>query len=272
VTIAQRLIGALLAAGCLLAAGLPAQAAPLEEVKRRGELRVAADPSAGQPYFAQSGEAFSGFEADLARALAAQLGVKAVFVATPWNKLLDEVRQDHVDVAINALEIQACPDVRFSQPYYVASQGLLVKKADTRIYGVKDLSGRPVGTTKGSVAAAVLDNLPKPAKVKAYPDTASPFKALATGQVEAVLLESAMVRWQAKQQPAMFRLAGLPMLPRPYGAAVHDTDASLLEGLNGALAKLRATGALRKLLTGYGLWDSVQEAPKAAPRAVTPKR
>jgi ABC-type amino acid transport substrate-binding protein len=96
--------------------------------------------------------------------------------------------------------------------------------------------------------------------------------ALATGQVEAVLLESAMVRWQAKQQPAMFRLAGLPMLPRPYGAAVRDTDATLLTGLNGALAQLRATGALRKLLTGYGLWDSVQEAPKAAPRALPPKR
>jgi polar amino acid transport system substrate-binding protein len=261
-----------LAAGWLLAAGLPAQAAPLEEVQRRGELRVAADPSAGQPYFAQSGEAFTGFEAELARALAAQLGVKAVFVATPWAKLLDAVREGRVDVAINALEIEACPDVRFSQPYYVASQGLLVKKADTRIYGVKDLSGRAVGTTQGSVAAAVLQNLPKPAKVKAYPDTASPFKALATGQVEAVLLESAMVRWQAKQQPAMFRLAGLPMLPRPYGAAVRDADATLLDGLNGATAKLRATGALRKLLTGYGLWDSVQEAPKPAPRPNTPKR
>ena len=206
---------AIAAAGLVLATAWPATAANLEEVKRRGELRVALDPAAGQPYVAKVGENYVGFEAELARTLATQLGVNVVFVPTNWPKLQDAERADQPDVALNALEITAQPGVRFTRPYYTASQAILVRKADTAIYGLKDLPGRTVATTAGSVAAAVLANMPKPPKVKAFPDTAAPFNTLAAGQAEAVLLESAMVRWQAKQKPAQFRVTGLPILPRP---------------------------------------------------------
>jgi ABC-type amino acid transport substrate-binding protein len=267
-------------AGLVLAGALPAQAASLDDVKHRGELRVAADPSSGAPYYIPAGEGFTGFEAELACALGKRLGVKVTFVTTPWPRMLDEVRADHVDVAMNAIEIGPKPGVRFTRPYYTASQALLVGKADTRIYGVKDLSGHKVGTTAGSVAANVLAHLPKPAIVKPYSNTEAPFKALAAGQVEAVLLESAMVRWHAKQQPAKFRLAGLPILPRPYGIAVREADLTLLEALNAALVDMRAKGELKQVLTTYGLWDSVQEpatvkpspAPSAAPSAAPQHR
>jgi ABC-type amino acid transport substrate-binding protein len=271
----------LAAAGLALAATLPAHAASLEEVKRRGELRVAVDPAAGQPYVTKVGEGYAGFEAELARSLATQLGVNVVFVPTAWPKLLDAVREDQADVALNALEITAQPGVRFTRPYYTASQSILVKKADTAIYGLKDLPGRTVATTAGSVAAAVLANMPKPPKVKAFPDTAAPFNALAAGQAEAVLLESAMVRWQAKQKPAQFRVTGLPLLPRPYGAATRAEDATLVEALNGALGTLRGKGELKALLTRYGLWDTLQDdpakpaapvKPAASARPAAPKR
>lgn len=257
-------------AGLVLAGAQPVCAASLDEVKHRGELRVAADPSSGAPYYMAAGEGFTGFEAELACAIGKRLGVKVTFVTTPWPRMLDELRSDHVDAVMNAVEIVPKAGVRFTRPYYTASQALLVAKGDTRIYGVKDLPGHKVGTTAGSVAANLLAHLPKPATVKPYNDTAAPFKALAAGQVEAVLLESAMVRWQAKQQPGKFRLAGLPMLPRPYGVAVRETDTTLLEAINQALTDMQAKGELKQVLTGYGLWDSVQQSgakPAAAPSA-----
>lgn len=272
---------AIAAAGLVLATAWPATAANLEEVKRRGELRVALDPAAGQPYVAKVGENYVGFEAELARTLATQLGVNVVFVPTNWPKLLDAVRADQADVALNALEITAQPGVRFTRPYYTASQAILVRKADTAIYGLKDLPGRTVATTAGSVAAAVLANMPKPPKVKSFPDTAAPFNTLAAGQAEAVLLESAMVRWQAKQKPTQFRVTGLPILPRPYGAATRAEDVTLVEALNGALVTLRGKGELKALLNRYGLWDTLQDdpakpaapvKPAASARPAAPKR
>lgn len=254
-------------AGLVLAGAPPVCAASLDEVKHRGELRVAADPSSGAPYYMPAGAGFTGFEAELACAIGKRLGVKVTFVTTPWPRMLDELRADHVDAVMNAIEIVPKPGVRFTRPYYTASQALLVAKGDTRIYGVKDLPGHKVGTTAGSVAANVLAHLPKPAIVKPYSDTAAPFRALAAGQVEAVLLESAMVRWQAKQQPGKFRLTGLPMLPRPYGVAVRETDTTLLDAINQALIEMRAKGELKQVLTAYGLWDSVQQPATAAPGA-----
>lgn len=259
-------------AGLVLAGALPAHAASLDEVKRRGELRVAADPTAGAPYYVKAAEGYTGFEAELACAIAKRLGVKITFVTAPWSRLIDTLRDGQADLVLNAHEIGAKPGVSFTKPYYVASQALVVPQKETRIYGVKDLAGRKVGTTAGSVAATVLAHLPKPAVVKPYADTEGPFKALGAGQVDAVLLESAMVRWHAKQSGAKLRVVGLPMLPRPYGGAVKTEDVTLLTAVDGAIAAMRRDGELKRTLDQYGLWDGVQSgtpapAPSASPAA-----
>ena len=73
----------------LTLAGLPAWAAPsplpvvvdLPAIVQRGELRIGADPSAGEPYFWTAGSKPMGFEADLGMAIAKKLGIPRERVA-----------------------------------------------------------------------------------------------------------------------------------------------------------------------------------------------
>jgi ABC-type amino acid transport substrate-binding protein len=251
--------------GLSLLAAAPAWAAPpspgvgdLDAVKARGELRIGADPTAGEPYYWLAAGKPKGFEAELGEAIAKKLGVKATFVTTGYRDLLPALGAGRIDVALNALEVRQDAEVTFTMPYYVSSQAILVRVDQTRIYGLSDLAGKKVATTDGSVASAILTKLKPPATTRLFADTSGPFKDLAAGRSEAVLLESAMVRRRQQAEPKKFKLAGLPLLPRPYAAAVRKKNPQLLASVNKAIGDLLNAGEIKKILTGYNLWDSLQ--------------
>jgi ABC-type amino acid transport substrate-binding protein len=235
----------------------------LPAIKVRGDIRIGADPSAGEPYFWFAAAKASGFEAELGEAIAQKLGVKATFVQTPWRDLMAAVKAGRIDVAINALELRQDNDIMFSVPYYMASQAILVRTTEQRVYGLTDLAGRRVATTDGSVAAAILGKLRPAAVTRMFADTEAPFQDLAAGKSDAVLLESAMVRRHAMAEPKKFRLAGLPLLPRPYGAAMRKSGPLLVAGINAAIKDLQNSKEMARILRGYNLWDSIQAGAPA---------
>lgn len=258
-------LGVALAAPALAAPSPPAPA-DLPVLKAHGELRIGADPTAGEPYYWLAGNMPSGFEADLGRAVARKLGVKATFVTTSWRDLVPAVKAGKIDVALNALEVRNDPELRFSKPYYTASQAILVRSTETKIYALKDLAGRRVATTDGSVAAAVMGDLKPAVQLRLFADTQAPFKDLLEGKADAVVLESAMVRRKLATDPKHLKLAGLPFVPRPYGAAMRKNAPLLGAAFDKALAELRASGELTKILTTYNLMDSLQGAGASAPK------
>ncbi|MDB5095843.1 MAG: Amino acid transporter binding protein and permease protein [Cyanobacteria bacterium RYN_339] len=265
----------MLAAGPALAAAPSPPVGDFDAVKARGELRIGADPTAGEPYYWLAAGKPKGFEAELGEAIAKKLGVKAVFVTTSWRDLLPALAGGRIDVALNALEVRPDGEAAFTTPYYVSSQAILVRSDQQRIYGLSDLAGKKVATTDGSVASAILGKLKPPAATRLFADTQAPFKDLAAGHSDAVLLESAMVRRRQQADPKKFRLAGLPLLPRPYAAAVRKRNPQLLASVNKAIGDLLNAGEIKKILTGYNLWDSLQSggvAPAAPAATPTPSR
>src|SRR4051812_27724224 len=76
-----------------------------ERVATSGVLRVAIDPSY-PPFEAASGDEVAGFDADLARLVAARLGVSVAFVRTPFDNLYDVLRTRGADATISALTVR----------------------------------------------------------------------------------------------------------------------------------------------------------------------
>lgn len=84
---------------------LPAAARPdaLEGIRQRGELVWGGDQEGGGPFVfphEDDPSRVTGFEVELADALAAHLGVKARFFQGPWDKMPELLRTGKVDVAI----------------------------------------------------------------------------------------------------------------------------------------------------------------------------
>ncbi|MEB3329948.1 MAG: ABC transporter substrate-binding protein [Candidatus Sericytochromatia bacterium] len=272
-------VAALLGGFWLLAAvlkatpsGSPAPAAPrdLPAIKADGTLRVALDPTSGAPYCVrQQDGTLAGFEPDLARAVGRTLGLTVAFEEVPWRDARRVVVEGRADLAWNAFEVRDGAGIRFSKPYYTASQAILVPTASS-VFELEGLAGRKVGATEGSVAEAILRRLHPPARVVAFPDTEGPLRALEGRQLDAVLTEAAMGRAWLKAHGRGFRVVGRPILPRPYGVAVRAASPKLREAVDQALVGLKRSGEWRRILESHGVWEPLQAPGKAVPAATGP--
>lgn len=255
---------------------VPVLASPKPEAQASGELRLGLDPNVGLPYARRQGERLEGFEVDIAHALEQASALRVKIVETPWQNLLDGVRQGHLDAAMGSLEVSEQPGIRFLTPYYVASQSILVSGRDNRIHRLADLKDAHVSSTRDTTAALVIAELkPKPVHVRLYPDLVAPFRALVTGKTQAVVLESALVLNEARRLGPRLRIAGKPILPRPCAVAIAASSPSLEARLNTAFQKMLTTGAIKRVLKTHGLWDSVQiesGLPSPKPLAKIPKK
>src|SRR3954454_21522090 len=91
----------------LLAFAAPTRADGLDDVRKRGELVWGADQEGGGPYvFPREDDPsrVTGFEVELADALAHSLGVRARFAQWPWDKMPELLRSRKIDVVLNGYE------------------------------------------------------------------------------------------------------------------------------------------------------------------------
>ena len=111
--------------------GLP-YAKDIKMLVKRGELRVAiyADSSLS-PFVIIKGKQIEGYNVDMARAVAAELGVKLrIDRASSYNDAVALVAKGKDDIAIS--NVTATPEralsVSFTTPYYSMPQSLIIQK------------------------------------------------------------------------------------------------------------------------------------------------
>ena len=109
----------------------------LDELKKRGHLLWGSDAEGGAPYaFPDPNEPsrLIGFEVDLARAIARELGVEARQVQNAWDSLIPALDRGDFDIALNGMEITPEKKKRlFTRPYYIFTEQLAVRKEEDRI-------------------------------------------------------------------------------------------------------------------------------------------
>ncbi|MCS6879895.1 MAG: ABC transporter substrate-binding protein [Oscillochloridaceae bacterium] len=197
------------------AAGGPRGAPPLDPVwtamQRRETLRVATDVGFRPFAFERDGEVI-GYDIDLARAIAAELGVKVEFVPTGFDALYDSLVSGRADMIASALPY--APEqgfrARFSRFYFDAGQ-VLVAPAGAPIAGVADLSGQTVGVALGADADALARRLLRAGANfrlrQNYDDPADALADLRAGQLDAVITDM-VTALEATQGRADLRIVG----------------------------------------------------------------
>lgn len=239
---------ALLAAGGLLGGrALVRWLRPPEPLLPLGVLRVGIDPT--MPPFAvldTSGQV-QGIEADLARELAAALGVPAQFVPLGYDGLYDALETDQVDVLLSGLTPNSAQTerVRYTIPYYNAGL-LLVSPQAAAIADMRGLSGLRLAYGYGTSADTEAQRWQRriePFEPRPYETAALALEAVRLGEADAALADSTTVRLYAAAHPSCHSLtAEVSVLP--YAAAVRSGRARLADALDRALQHLRDDGLL----------------------------
>jgi len=134
----------------LLAAAVLSLAAPafaqsaLEAVQQAGKLRIGTEGTYAPFTFHDPSGALVGFDVEIGRAVAQELGVDAEFVEGPWDGLIAGIDANRYDVVINQVGINAERQAKydFSEPYIASKAALVVRGDNTEITSFESLSGK----------------------------------------------------------------------------------------------------------------------------------
>jgi polar amino acid transport system substrate-binding protein len=199
-----------------------------------------------------------GIAVELITAIAKDVGFQIELVPMALAELIPALNANKTDIiAANLLitrERQALVD--FSDAIAPGGDGLAVLKTDTTAYKtLDDLKGLTVGTQAGSPYGALVQKSGLFPDLKIYPNGQAALSALSAGEIKAGVVGANLAAYEIK-------LGNFPdvKLVKSYQPLVNSVDAfgvrkgdgELLKKINASLAKLKADGTLKTILTKYG--------------------
>jgi polar amino acid transport system substrate-binding protein len=211
----------------------------------------------GYPPFAfeDGNNVLQGFEIELARQLAASLGVEPVFVVvTPANRLalLGEGRVDLV-IATMGHTLQRDQEAIFVRPHYYQSQTIVLGRKELEIGGLVKLRGNTVCVTVGNSTNAELSV--NGARLKLFDKASSLIDELRLGGCSLVAQDDSFFA-SYLQQPAFAAAydSKFGFAPLPWGVAVsREGGGRLADVLALSMQQLHISGALQALAGKYGV-------------------
>jgi len=260
-TVAIAAVGSMVFAGCTstktdtTASAGGAKDSALKTIQQSGTVRVADCLSFAPFGFKDASGNPDGYDIDIAKAMAKDLGVKLQVVDTSSANRIPNLQTNKVDVVICNFTRngERQKQVEFTDPYVVASEALLVKKSSS-IQKVQDVVGKTIATVKGSTNADILKKLGINVKTQEFDTSQAAILAVRQGQADAMIEDSNFLAYQAKLDPTL-RVTKEALIPPEYNAfGVQQGDQIWLNWLNGFLFRYNASGANK---AAYEKWFGV---------------
>jgi polar amino acid transport system substrate-binding protein len=238
-------------------------------VRGGGQMIYGSDMEGGGPYAYPEPDVpqgITGFEVELMRRLAGDLGVEPVFSQGQWDKLLQVLDSGRIDAVINGYEWteQRARDYLATRPYYVYQLQLMVRRGSPARSWADLRAPKPgggqwtVGVLVGSAADTFADEQGGPnVRVVRFDGATDAMTAVQNGQYDATLQDLPAARFYATRFPGL-ESVGPPESHGYYVIYVHAQDRSLRDALDRGLGRLIASGDLRRLYERYGIWTEAQ--------------
>ena len=248
-----KLMSAILCTGAALAGGRVA-ARSLEQIRESGSIVLCAHPNSLP--FASKTAAKPGFQVELARALAVQLGVS---LGQEWIVSPSQVFRSGCDIVLDVigdLSVQSESGLQVSKPYYRGGVGLAVRRGSP-VHGFADLDEHTkVGVQVGSTAAMLLNRRHVPISTFGFEDEM--MDALAVGEIDAAAVTATVASYfnvLHPEQPVTILPPDdtQPNMAWNLAVGLRRPDAKLREAIDAALDRLRSDGTVSAIYARYGV-------------------
>lgn len=209
----------------------------LEEILERGTIRVGVAEFAPWMIKTASGDLI-GFEVDLARKIAKDMGVKPEFKVYDWEEIIPALQQGDIDMIAGGMAITPARalKVEFSRPTAKSGVGLATNTAMTRnIKTLSDLNDPQIviATVDKTHAVSVAGVLFDRANVKTYANAELAERAVVEGRAHAYLAGMPHVQFLAlKHRDKIDVPVTEPLLAQSEAVAVRKGEQGLLNFLN----------------------------------------
>ena len=200
--------------------------------------------------YLENGE-IKGFDMELVNEIGKILDADIKIVDMAFDGLLPALQMKKVDLVIAGMTAneERMKTVSFTQPYYTASQVIIVKEGNDSIKSFNDLKGKKVGVMLGFTGDMVVSEI-EGVKIERFNAAYAGIMALQAGKVEAVVLDSEPAKNYVAQNRGLV-LADADAEQEEYAIAVRKNDKALLEKVEKALKEIKENGTYDKLLQKY---------------------
>jgi polar amino acid transport system substrate-binding protein len=241
-------------------------------IKSKGTLTVAADASyAPNEFFGPDGHTVVGMDADLSKALAAVMGLKADVVNATFATIIPGISSGKYDLGASSFtDTKAREKVVDFVTYFSAGTSFYTKASGgVSVTGLSGICGLSVavesGTTQKDDATAQEAKCKKAGKkadtVLVFNDQNAANLALVSGHAQVVMADSPVVAYGVKKSGGQFKIVGPTYGTAPYGLAMKK-GSGLDKAVLAAVKALMANGQYTAILTKWGVQSGAISNPK----------
>ena len=251
------LLTALTAAGCASATG------KLEKIQSKGEMVVYTDPNFS-PFEFLGANGITGVDIEIAKAIAAELGVKESFKEANFDSILMALKGGKGDIAISGFTItdERKKSVDFSDPYIESVQYLILPEGSA-IEVMEDLAGKKIGVAKGYTGEFLIEYelgdsgvlRETDTEMKSYNSAMEATLDLKAGRIDAVVMDEYVAKNIVAQNSGIeakeLRYKNGELAAEEYGVAIPKGNEDLLEIINKVIQQLKTEDKIREWVVQF---------------------
>lgn len=243
-----RLLSAVIPLSLMIAG--PSEAREWPVIKQSGTL-VAATEGGFQPFNYYDGPKLTGFEVDLAEAIAKKLGLKLEWRVVPFDGQIAALKQDRFDFAIasHGYTEERAKSVDFANPHYCTG-GQIAAHKDGPLTVVA-LNGKTVGVQLATSYADAAKKVKGIKTIKTYKGDPEAFAALRANKVDAWISDKFTVKATLDKNPDAGITGGELVFVERVSMILRKNNKELADKLNQALADVMKDGTYKALSEKY---------------------
>lgn len=233
-------------------AAAPSRADDLDAIKTAGIIRIGTEGTYAPFTYHDAGNELVGFDVEIGRAIAKQLGVKAEFLEGKWDGLIAGLDAGRYDAVINQVGITEARKAKydFSDPYIASKAVLIVRDDNTAIKGFTDLKGKKAAQSLTSNFGKLAEK--NGASLVGTDGFDQSIQLVLNGRADATLNDSLSFLDFKKHKPdAKVKIVATEDNADYSGVIVRKGNPKLVEAINKALTEIKADGTYAAISTKY---------------------
>lgn len=226
-------------------------AAALAACGKKDDKLVMATNAEFPPYEYHEGSEIVGIDVEIARAIATEMGKEFTVEDMSFDSIIPAVQSGKA--SFGAAGMTVTPDrqenVDFSDPYATATQVIIVKEG-SEVAGPSDLEGKKIGVQQGTTGDLYATDEFGDDAVERYNKGFEAVQALSQEKIDAVIIDGEPAKVFVSENEGL-KILDEAYTEEEYAIAVKKGNTELLKGINAAIAKLKESGELQKIVDKY---------------------